>query len=166
MFTLKPLHKEGIPSAIEKAKHYRLLNEPLQAESICLDILELEPDHVEALVTMLLAVTDQFDHDLKIRFKKAREILIRFPDEYRKVYYGGIICERRANVHRKRHVPGSNHIAYEWYIQAMKCYEEAAELSPPDNDDAILRWNTCARIIMRHSELKPDIDTRATSLLE
>ena len=166
MFTLKPLHKESIPSALEKAKHYRLLNEPVQAESICLDILEIEPDHNEALVTLLLALTDQFDHDLKGRFKKAREILTRFDGEFARLYYGGIICERRANVHRKRHVPGSNHVSYEWYIQAMQCYEEAAELSPPNNDDAILRWNTCARIIMRNSELKPDVENPTPFLLE
>lgn len=166
MFTLKPLRKESIPSAIEKARHYRLLNEPLQAESICLDILELDPNHSEALVTLLLALTDQFDHDLKGRFKKAREILGRFKDEYKKIYYGGIICERRANVHRKRHLPGSNHVAYEWYVQAMKCYEDAAKMSPPENDDAVLRWNTCARILMRHPELEPDVESRAPFLLE
>ena len=166
MFTLKPLHRESIPSALEKARHYRLLNEPLQAESICLDILEIEPDHTEAQVTLLLALTDQFDHDLKGRFKKARELMQRFQDPYMKAYYGGIICERRANVHRKRHVPGSKHMAYEWYRQAMQSYEEAATLSPPGNDDAILRWNTCARIIMRNPELKPETGTTAPSLLE
>jgi hypothetical protein len=26
---------------------------------------------------------------------------------------------------------------------------------PPENDDALLRWNTCARFIMRHPEIKP-----------
>ena len=166
MFTLKPLHKESIHSAIEKARHYRLLNEPLQAESICLDVLEIEPDHEEAQVILLLALTDQFDHDLKKRFKRAREVLNRFTDEYKKIYYGGIICERRANVHRKRHVPGSNNVAYEWYVQAMKCYEEAAEKSSPENDDAILRWNTCARTIMRNPELKPDSEDSTPFLLE
>ena len=166
MFNLKPLHKEGIPSAIEKAKHYRLLNEPLQAESICLDILEIEPDHNEALITLLLALTDQFDLDLKRRFRNARELLNRLPDEYHKAYYGGIICERRGNVHRKRNVPGSNHVAYEWYIEAMRTYEEAIELSEKDNDDAILRWNTCARILMRNPELEPDVDNPMPSLLE
>ncbi len=166
MFNLKPLHKEGIASALEKARHYRLLNEPLQAESICRDILEVEHDHEEAKIIMLLSLTDQFEHDLKKRFNKARELLSDFSDTFMKSYYAGIINERRANVHRKRHVPGSNHLAYEWYIEAMNCYEEADALSSEDNNDARLRWNTCARILNRNSELKPDTDKSSPTLLE
>ncbi len=166
MFNLKPLHKGGIVSALEKARHYRLLNEPLQAESICRDILEVEPDHEEALVTMLLALTDQFDHELKKRFKKARNILARFSDPYKQDYYAGIIFERRANVHRKRHVPGSNSLAYEWYIEAMNSYEKADAMSAADNDEARLRWNTCARILNQNAELKPDTDQKTPTLLE
>ena len=36
MFELKPLSREAIPRALEKAERYRLLNEPAEAESICL----------------------------------------------------------------------------------------------------------------------------------
>ena len=35
--TLKPLHKDAIKGALAKAERYRLLNEPAEAESICLD---------------------------------------------------------------------------------------------------------------------------------
>jgi len=61
-FQLKPISKAAIGEALEKAKRYRLLNEPSLAESICLDVLEVEPENQRALVTLLLAITDQFGH--------------------------------------------------------------------------------------------------------
>ena len=33
MFELKPLSPDAVPAAIDKAKHYRLLNEPIPAAS-------------------------------------------------------------------------------------------------------------------------------------
>ena len=60
MFQLKPISKESIPAAIEKAERYRLLDEPNLAESICLDILEADPQNAKAIIILLLAITDQF----------------------------------------------------------------------------------------------------------
>src|SRR5213595_3538201 len=61
MFELRPITPDAIPRALDKAERYRLLNEPSDAESICLDILRIDPDNQKALVAMLLAVTDQFE---------------------------------------------------------------------------------------------------------
>lgn len=48
VFELKPLSKKAIPRAIEKADRYRLLNEPSDAESICLDVLAVDPENQRA----------------------------------------------------------------------------------------------------------------------
>jgi len=72
VFTLKLLHKEGIPAALDKAERYRLLNEPAEAESICLDVLAIEPDHQQALITLLLALTDQFEQGIADRQARAQ----------------------------------------------------------------------------------------------
>lgn len=159
MFKLKTLSKEAIPSALEKAERYRLLNEPLEAECICLDILEIDPENQQALVTLLLALTDQFKHQLSPAFTKSREVLSRLRDEYSKAYYSGIIYERRAKTHLDRGTPGSGHSAYEYLEQAMESYEKALELRQPGNEDPILRWNTCARIIMRNPDVVPALKT-------
>ena len=45
MFQLKSLSMEGITAALDKAERYRLLNEPREAESICLDVLEIDPEN-------------------------------------------------------------------------------------------------------------------------
>jgi hypothetical protein len=45
-------------------------------------------------------------------------------------------------------------VVYEWIREAMDHYEKAEAVSPPQKNDAILRWNTCARLIMNH-HLKP-----------
>lgn len=153
MFELKLLSKEGIPRALEKAERYRLLNEPEQAESICLDVLRIEPDNQQALVMLLLARTDQFDKDLAV--KQAREVLPRLGDEYERLYYAGIICERWARGRLHQGARGSESTAYGWLREAMSWYEKAEAIRPLGNDDATLRWNTCARILMHNPRLHP-----------
>ena len=156
MFELKPLSKEAVPAALQKAERYRLLNEPMEAESICRDVLEVDSGNQEAAVMLLLALTDQFEDRLGAAVEKAHEVLSRIRDEYSRIYYGGIICERRAKAHLKRGGPHAGRSAHGWLQQAMEHYENAAALRPPANDDAILRWNTCARLIMGNPELVPE----------
>jgi tetratricopeptide (TPR) repeat protein len=155
MFKLKPLSQDAIPAALEKATCYRYLNESAEAESICLDILEVEPDNQQALITLILALTDQFDRNLSQSFPRSREAVKRLTDEYCRIYYRGIICERRAKVHFERGGPGSGHLAYDWFRQAMDAYEKAIDKRLAGNGDAILRWNACARLIMNNSDLVP-----------
>jgi len=165
VFELKLLRREALPDALEKARHYRLLNEPREAESICLDILQLEPDNEDALVTLLLSLTDQFERRLKIAFTQARETANRLGTTYDKAYYGGLVFERRAKVHLERGGPGSGHVAYDWFRRAMEAYQEASRIDE-SAVDPILRWNTCARTIMQHPELEEEPDDRREHLLD
>ncbi|MEM7455115.1 MAG: hypothetical protein AAF456_12260 [Planctomycetota bacterium] len=150
---LKQLHENSLSRAIEKAKHYRLLNDPENAESICLDILDVDPDHQEALVTLVLSVADQFDGGSS-RLKEVRGYLDRLKDEYDQLYYAGLACEKNARASVARNKPGSNFAAYDWFQDAMEYYEKADGLTNDENDDAILRWNACVRTI-RKRKLKP-----------
>lgn len=151
MFNLKPLHPAAIPKALQKAERYRLLNEPEEAESICLDVLAVEPDNQEASIALLLALTDQFRAGTCADcFGRAQEILPQLEGDYERRYYAGIICERRGSAHLDRGGPGAGGNAYGWFRQAMDWYERAEALRPPQNDDALLRWNTCARMIQKH----------------
>ena len=157
MFQLKPISRDGIEDALKKAERYRLLNEPQLAESICQDILEIDPGNSQAVITKLLAITDQFGHYSSTHVSTARNLLLLLDSEYDREYYAGIICERQGNscIHRGR--PGDHHSAYDWLINAMKHYEKAEALRSHGQDDAILRWNTCARQIMSH-HLKPRVE--------
>jgi hypothetical protein len=155
MFELKPLSREAIPAALTKAERYRLLNEPTEAESICLDVLNIDPDNQDALVTLLLALSDQLRHDHAERMSRAREVLHRLHSAYQRAYYAGLICERRAKAVFEHDAPGSGAAAYEWLVEAMSWYEKAENIHPPGNDDAVLRWNTCARLLAGHPELRP-----------
>ncbi len=127
---------------------YRLLNEPGEAESISLDVLRTEPDNQQALVILLLALTDRFSKGYAVGVTQARELLPRLRDPYEQAYYAGIICERRAKAQLHRGGPGCGFEAYEFLREATAWYEKAEALRPPGNDDALLRWNACARIIM------------------
>jgi hypothetical protein len=155
MFEIKSISQESIPRALEKAERYRLLNESSQAESICLDVLEIDPQHQEALVMLLLALTDQFGSGSNDLFKRSQEVVPRLHSEYERAYYTGIICERRAKAQLDQGAPGSGVIAYHWLRDAMKYYAEAEDLRPLGNDDAVLRWNTCVRMVLRNRHLAP-----------
>jgi hypothetical protein len=150
VFELKPISKEGIEASMEKAEHYRLLNQPRLAESICLDILSIDPDNQKASVVLLLALTDQFGDSFSKTAHQALAIARSLKDEYSRLYYSGIIHERQGATALKSGTPGSDFDAYEWYCEAMEYFEKADAINEGDNNDPILRWNTCARIIMEH----------------
>lgn len=147
---LKPITHEGIPAALQKAERYRLLNESAAAESICLDVLEVDPTNQEALVSLLLSITDQFTEELADGVGRAKEVLPRLTDQYERVYYAGIISERRARAQLHRGALGSADVAAEWFRDAMRWYEKAEAMRPAGNDESILRWNTCVRMLGRH----------------
>jgi len=147
-FEFKPLSPEAIPAALEKAMRYRLLNEPGEAESICLDVLRCEPENQQALVTLLLALTDRFSKGYAVGLTQAQELVPRLRRPYEQAYYAGIICERWAKAQLQRGGPGCGFEAYEYLREAMVWYEKAESLRALGNDDALLRWNACARIIM------------------
>jgi hypothetical protein len=150
MRQLKSISEAAVPAALEKALRYRLLNEPVEAESICQDVLLVDPGNEEALVTLLLARTDLFDDEYMAAFERARAVLPRFNAEYDRAYYEGVIHERWAKAQESRRVP--THVVTGWYLHAMHCFERAEKLAPTDNPDAILRFNTCARWLARHDD--------------
>jgi len=147
MFELKPLHAEAIPAALDKAERYRLLNEPGAAESIYLDILAVDPDNQDALKNIVLAMSDRFGKDYAIGDARVTEYLMRIHGDYERTYYSGIVYERRAKAVLVKDGVG----AYELFRQAMQCFETAEAMRPAGNDDAILRWNGCARVIAANS---------------
>ncbi|CAN5296806.1 hypothetical protein BH23GEM2_BH23GEM2_06890 [soil metagenome] len=152
---LKPIAREAVPRALQKAERYRLLEQPWAAESICLDVLVVEPDNQEALVSLVLALSDQIGDAPAETLRRAREILPGIRDPYQREYYAGILAERRALVELRHGAHGSGANAYEWIREAMEAYERAERLEPPDTDDAALRWNTCVRLLRRRRELSP-----------
>jgi hypothetical protein len=164
MSEFKPISREAIPLALEKAERYRLLNEPAQAESICLDVLAVDPDNQEALTMLLLALTDQFRTGPSDCYPQAEAVVPKLRGEYERLYYRGIILERRGQARAIQGGPGSARAAYQWVRQAMDCYEKAEALRPPGNDDTLLRWNSCLRLCERY-QLAPEPEETAMPVL-
>lgn len=149
--TVKAISKGAIPRALEKAERYRLLNDPEQAESICLDILAADPDNQRALVMLILSITDGFGRDAP-GLQRARECVAGLHDPYQRLYYRGLVHEREARASLTR--PMGSSFAYHGLRAAMECYEQASPMSPDDENEAILRWNACLRTIQR-AHLRP-----------
>src|SRR2546428_5930965 len=163
---LKPLSKEAIPAALEKAERYRLLNEPAEAESICLDVLRADPENQRAIITLLLAFTDRFTKGYGVSDTQAKELLARIKSEYERVYYAGIFAERRAKAKLMQNTPDCRFQAYDLFREAMSWFEKAEAIRPPGHDDALLRWNTCARIIARNNLVAREPEERIEFPLE
>ena len=151
-FDLKPISDAAVPKAIKKAEQYRLINEPEQAESICLDILAAQPGDQHALSVLILALTDQFGRDGSGGVRHANEYVARLDDEYQRYYHGGLVLERQARAYLRRGKSRVN--AYDCFRDAMDHYEKAERIRPEDDDSALLRWNACLRTI-RRDQLRP-----------
>jgi tetratricopeptide (TPR) repeat protein len=155
-FEPKRISLDSIPRALQRVERYRLLNEPEQAESICLDILEVDPTNQEAIVMLILALTDQFGRGgASSSARRPRDYVAQLADEYNRNYYAGIIREREARSHLRRGMAQAS--AYGALREAMDWFDKAAAIRPPGDDDALLRWNACVRTI-RRANLQPRPD--------
>jgi len=139
---LKKINPVAIPAALEKAERYRLLNEPEQAESICLDVLAVDSQNQRARKMLVLALTDQF-LTRAAAAKQARAQLAELSSEYEQIYYTGLICEREARAHLTRGVSAA--FAHDLFLEAIELYGRAEGLAPEGNNDPILRRNSCLR---------------------
>lgn len=161
---LKPLHRDAIESALAKAERYRFLNEPSEAESICLDVLDVEPDNQRAQIMLLLSLSDQFAEN-PAAGPRAERIAAALHGEYERTYFSGLVAERRAKAHLHRTGASTDGI-YEWLREALRYFAEAEKLRPAGNDDAILRWNACVRMLKRYPTLQPEPEQREPQFLE
>lgn len=156
---LKPISKAGVPEAISKVEVYRYLNEPGEAESICRDILDVEPDNQSALRLLGLAITDQFTGNTSDRYADAERAFQGLTSDYERIYHLGILRERKAKA--QLHAGRPPHTVYPIFQEAMALFEQAEKIRPPDNDEAILRWNRCVRLLQSRpsAEWRKELET-------
>jgi hypothetical protein len=164
MFAPKPISPDSVPGALAKAERYRLLNEPGEAESICLDILEIDPGNQQAAASLILALTDQIPQNPSI-YSNALSAIERLQSSYDRAYYSGIVWERRAKARHHGGGPGAGEYAHEWLKKALNFFDEAQNLRPSGNDDAILRWNACVRYLQANRDIAPRTQEAAEPIL-
>jgi hypothetical protein len=144
-YELKHISTAGVAEAISKVELYRSLNEPEEAESICRDILIVEPEHQLVLRLLGLSLTDQFTGVGSDRDREAEDIFQHLVDPYERLYYAGIVYERRAKAQLRAGQPA--HSLLPLFERALRFFAEAETIRPEGNDDAILRWNRCVRLL-------------------
>lgn len=142
---LKPISQGGIPEALEKIALYRYLNEPEEAESICRDILAVDADNQSAIRLLALTITDQFTGALSDRYAEAESLFGALADPYEQLYYSGLLYERRAKAQLEAGRPAASVVPL--FEEAMRRFDEAEKIRPAGNDDALLRWNRCVRLL-------------------
>lgn len=157
-YQLKPISSACIDEAISKVELYRYLNEPGEAESICRDILAQEPEHQTALRLLGLAITDQFTGGVSDRYAEVARIFQSLTSAYERAYYGGILQERKAKAQLRAGRPP--HTVTPSFEEALKCFAEAEQIRPEGNDESILRWNRCVRLLQSRmgSEWRKDME--------
>lgn len=155
--TLHDIRISAVGKALEKAVQYRSLLEPEIAESICLDILKIDPENQDVLIVYMLALLDQISRtENQNQIKTIETAIEKLKSQYQRYYYTGLLNERRA-----RHLltqAMSHSFAYDYFIEALKSYQQAIDRCPEKNDEAILRWNSCIRTVEKE-KLKPRRDS-------
>jgi tetratricopeptide (TPR) repeat protein len=149
---LKTISKDGIAEAFSKVDLYRYLNEPEEAESICHDILAADPNNQKALRMLGLSITDQFEGQSSDRYAEAEKSFQSLTDRYEQLYYLGLLQERRAKAQIRAGRPAR--MLVNSFHEAMRCFEEAEKIRPPQNDDAVLRWNRCVRLLEKIGQVE------------
>jgi hypothetical protein len=147
---LKRISSDAVPKALELGERYRLLNEPEQAESIARDVLAIDPGNQQAVLMLVLALSDQFMTHRNHSLHEAEKHLDELTNAYQRAYFRGVTLERWARAKRREGLPP--HAVDDWIERAMASFEEAERIRPPGNDDSILRWNTCARMLHRRGD--------------
>ena len=148
-YQLKAISKSGIAEALAKVELYRYLNEPEESESICRDILAVDPNQQLALRLLGLAMTDQFTGGTDDRYREVEEIFGKLADRYEQLYYTGLYYERRAKAQLR--TGQSPHVVFPLFERALHCFGDAEKIRPAGNDDSILRWNRCVRLLQTPS---------------
>ena len=152
-YQLKTISKQGIAEAFSKVTLYRSLNEPEEAESICHDILAVEPENQLAQRLLGLTITDQFTGQTADRYSEVETLFENLTDLYERHYYMGLHYERRAKAQMRVGRPPQ--VLIPLFSQAMLHFEEAEKIRPADNDDSVLRWNRCVRLLRKLPEVQP-----------
>jgi tetratricopeptide (TPR) repeat protein len=149
---LKSISLDAVPAAIAKAEHYRNLNEPTEAESICRDIVAIDPKNQAAMRLLGLSLTDQFTGRDTDPYNEAERTFAALEDAYERFYYTGLLRERRAKAELR--IGRASYMVTALLRDALKCFEEAEKIRPSGNDEAILRWNHCVRLVQSRPELE------------
>jgi tetratricopeptide (TPR) repeat protein len=149
---LKRLPLTSLDAAIAKAEHYRDLNQPEEAESICRDVLDVDSGHPKAWKLLGLALTDRFASGRVGLLEQAIEAFEKLPDAYERAYHVGVAWERAAKSHVERDEAHSAVAAFE---HALALFERAEQMRP-DSPDPVLRWNRCVRLLTTHPSLRAD----------
>ena len=152
---LKRLADKNLGAAIGLAAHYRNLNEPEQAESICRDVLAVAPENVDALRTLGLALTDRFPTCWMTLFDEACTTFRKLPSDYERTYYLGIAWERYALAQA---AGGRSRNAINAFEDAMEHFEKAQELAAKDDPSPILHYNRCVRAVTNSAELTREVE--------
>ena len=130
MFTLKPISRDSVDGSLAKAERYRLLNEPSEAESICRDILEVDPANRQARVSLILALTDEIHSGQKCVFQR-RGATAGLETAYDRAYYSGIAWERRAKAFHRRRRPGIRRPCLRLACQSARSIRGGRALAAP-----------------------------------
>src|SRR5262245_55388896 len=134
-FAFRLLSKDSIPDAMKKAERYRLLGEPDEAESVCLDVLQVDPENQAARVDLILAISDQFGRERRPRVDLAMKVVGELKDEYQRRYYEAVVLEREARAHLDLDTPPV--LVFLRYCEAMDKFAAAAEIRPAGGDSAV-----------------------------
>ncbi|MGO9839211.1 MAG: tetratricopeptide repeat protein [Polyangiaceae bacterium] len=153
-FDLKRLPRASLEAAIAKAAHYRDLNQPEEAESICRDVLDVDARHQVALRLLGLALTDRLQTGHVGLFEQAIDAFEKLTDEYERIYHIGVAWERVAKAHLERDEAHSAVTAFE---HALALFAKAESMRP-DSPDPVLRWNRCVRLLATHPSLRAAMD--------
>jgi tetratricopeptide (TPR) repeat protein len=149
-YELKPLLSRNYDAALALAAHYRDLNQPEAAESICRDVLAASPTNEDAWRLLGLSLTDRFSTEWATLFDEAQAAFGKLSRDYDRMYFTGLAWERYARAKLDAALLDDAIAAYD---EALRCFGQASELGPVEEPGPVLHYNRCVRALTSHPEL-------------
>src|SRR5271155_4950241 len=101
-YALRKLSPTSLDAALAKAEHYRDLNQPEEAESICRDVLDVDAASQRAWKVLGLSLTDRIVSGRPGLLEEAIAAFEHLTDVYERTYHVGVAWERAAKAHMER----------------------------------------------------------------
>ena len=125
-----------------------------ETESICLDILELDPNHRSTLDLLLRCRIELLKKGLPQSVARAQELIPQLDSDFDQAFYSGMIREAQARYLLEKRGRATSGVAYSWFRHAMDDFAAASNLDA-GRVEPKLHWNACLRTLENNPQCVP-----------
>lgn len=152
---LKTFKSDDVEAAMAAARTCWAELQIEDTESICQDVLSLDPTNQEAVELLFRSRVSLLSKGLPRGVERAQELVPQFDGDFEKAFFSGLLRENQARYLLDRRGRQASSVAYNWFRHAMDDFEEANR-QDSTRIEATLHWNACLRTLQANPHCAPN----------